>query len=241
MITYCRVLRDNGEINPLASADNPNLGIDDGGGIRYVSYGKWRSETQFSAAFPSGSGGNQAFDIDSVTDYTSSSGRQKYLRLKTSSSFYSAGDAGGQHHGNRPKVQDWHEPVYAVNIVRKLADIADTNISRYNYTGNYQKLKSKIGISDGTDGQIYPLVDERWEDCIQKLNGQTQNDYDGLHRFICIRDTSGSEKVWLNVAETLPAALTIILATLQASGVATVTDTSGSYQIHGVYKSSEDC
>jgi hypothetical protein len=236
MITYCRILEDNGEINPL---ENPAMGIPDGSGDRYVAFGKWRSSSNFSPSFPSGGNGNKVFTIDSVLDYTSSSGRQKYLRISTTENFYGTGNAEGQFKGDRPKVRNWHEPVYAVNIIRREADIADSNITNYNYTGHYQKLTSKIGVSDGTDGQIYPLVDERWEDCIPEIDGQLQNDYDGLYRFVWVKDAVGQQKRWLNVTFLTAGEITTILTALQTSGVATVTDSSGSYDVYGVYTSSE--
>jgi len=245
MITYCRILKDdaNDEINP---DENPFMGIEDTPGNRYVAYGKWRASNSVApgALFENEAGGNQELDLDSsspIIDYTSSSGRQKYLRLKVAPgfAFYEESTAGSSYLGTNESVRKWHEPVYVVNIVRKQADIADTNVKNYNYTGHYQKLKAKIGVSDGTDGQIYPLVDERWEDCIQTTSGEVQNDYSLLERFVYVRDSAGVELRWLNVTDKSVGDIEDILDDLTASSVATVTDASGSYQIYGVYKSSE--
>ncbi len=237
LITYARIIRDNGEINPN---ENSSMGIADGLN-RYVSFGKWRASSQFSIPFPSGvaTGGNDTFGIDNIVDYTSSSGRSKYFRIKTDRQFYTQFYALGRHNGDHPDVQNWHEPMYVINIVKKVADVVDSNITQYNFTGNYQKLEATIGISDGSDSQTYLLTDERWEDCIPTINGQTVNDYDSLERFVYIDDGTGQQKAWVNVTNKTAPQIVTILNSLQASGSAVVTDSSGSYTVHGVYKHSE--
>lgn len=249
IISYCRIIRDDTDgvktdINPLefdtlGIKDDPNpLGT---GGARYVSYGKWRAESQFSSIHPNGTGGSQLLDIDGgigIIEKTVGGG-QTYFILPVSAEVYKEQTTNSAFRFDNDKVRNWHEPVYAINIIRTAANIADTNITDYLYAGHYQKIKSLIGISDGTDEQIYPLVDERWEDCIQRFSGQTQNAYDALERFIRVKDATGSIKRWLNVDNTAPAALTTILTAIQTAGFANVTDTSGTYTVYGVYKSTQ--
>lgn len=234
-ITYCRIIKDNGQINP---DENPNMGID-GSGERYVAYGKWRASTQFSSPFPGGTAGNQLFDIVDISEHTESSGRSKYFDFTLTPGPYSEQFTGGRIDGDNPDVQNWHEPIYVINLVKRVADVADTNITNYQYTGHYQKVEALVGISDGTTSQNYLLVDERWEDCIQSINGQVQNDYDSLERFIIVEDTTGLRRRWINVTNKTTPQIDAILFDIQTLGFATVTDSSGSYDVYGVYKSSE--
>jgi len=237
MITYARIIRDNGEINPN---ENGSMGIDDGG-TRYVSFGKWRASSQFSTPFPAGvaAGGNDTFDIASVVDYTSSSGRSKYFKIKTNGIIYKEAYAQGSHNGDDADVQKWHEPLYVINIVKKVADVVDSNINQYNFMGHYQKIDAVVGISDGSLSQTYLLADERWEDCIPTINAQVVNDYDTLERFIHIDNGSGVQKAWVNITNKTVPQIDAILSSLQSTGSAVVTDTSGSATVYGVYKHSE--
>jgi hypothetical protein len=252
MISYCRIIRDddtgvNTDINPLESnqmgiKDDPNPLA--GGGARYVAYGKWRAKTQFSPQFADGQNGERYFDLSAATNITEKTvgGGQTYYILTGDTftgAFYRENTAGASHSFIDADVQDWHEPVYAVNIIRRAANIPDTNTTDYLYAGHYQKIKSLIGISDGTVSQIYPLVDERWEDCIQKYSGQVQNAYDTLERFVRVKDASGNIRRWLNVDNKSAIDLTTILTSLQATGSHDVTDTSGTYTIYGVYRSTQ--
>jgi len=236
-ITYCRILKDNGQINP---DENPNMGIN-GSGERYVSYGKWRASTQFSTSFPAGANGNKIFDITGIADHTESSTRSKYFDITTVDPVYREQYAVGEFEGSDPKVQNWHEPVYIINIIKKVADIADTNITNYQYTGHYQKIESLIGISDGSSSQNYILVDERWEDCIQSVNGQVQNGYSYLERFVQIEDVVGDKRLWVNVTNKTTLQITAILTDLQSFGFADVVEpiTSIVHRVYGVYKNSE--
>jgi hypothetical protein len=262
MISYCRVIRDdqNGANTSINPEERPEMGIKDDplnpldpNGDRYVAFGKWRAKTQFSTIFPNGTGGAQYFPIASVIDNTEPNvSVQPYYTFNLSTAIYRNSALsgipflGGGYTFYTPDIggvsfdaRNWHEPVYAVNIIRVDADIADTNITNYLYAGHYQNINSLIGISDGSDEQTYPLVDERWEDCIQKINGQTQNDYDLLERFVWVKDASGQVRRWLNTDNTAPAALTTILTAIQAAGFASVTDASGTYKVYGVYKSTQ--
>jgi hypothetical protein len=252
MISYCRIIRDdsNGvntsinpqEFNTMGIKDDPNpLGT---GGSRYVAYGKWRAESQFASQFGDGQNGERYFDLSTTTTITEKTvgGGQTYYILTSdlaTGGWYRENTAGADHQFNRDNVRNWHEPVYAVNIIRRAANIPDTNTTDYLYAGHYQKIKSLIGISDGTVSQIYPLVDERWEDCIQKYSGQVQNAYDTLERFVRVKDASGNIRRWLNVDNKSAIDLTTILTSLQATGSHDVTDTSGTYTIYGVYRSTQ--
>ncbi len=236
-ITYCRILKDNGQINP---DENPSMGISGIGG-RYVAYGKWRASTQFSLQFPGGTNGNMLFDIVGVVDHTESGTRSKYFDITVTPSPYRKSSSHGRINGDDPDVQNWHEPIYVINLVKKVAGIADTNIVNYQFTGHYQKVDSLVGISDGTTSQNYLLVDERWEDCMQTTLGQVQNGYSYLERFAWIEDLSGNRKRWINVTDKTSIQINAILSDLQTFGVATVIEpiTLEPFLVYGVYKSSQ--
>jgi len=240
LITWCRFYRDKpdtfAEINPN---ENPNMGILDGvTGDRFIAYGKWRSSVAFGQQHPAGTNGNFVYDIDSVTEETS--GRAKYLRLRTVQRIYNEGNWGNNSNGDEFDVQNWHEPVYMVNIIRRNAVVPDNNTTQYKYTGNYVKLESLIGVSGFADTNSFELVDERWEDCIQRINNSSPfSTFNGYWRFCWVEDDAGNKRRWWNINEASPAQILAALNDLENFGVHTVTDPSGSYDIFGVYTSTE--
>lgn len=241
MITYARILEDSDEkINPN---ENLLMGVDDPSnpGDRYVAYGKWRADAFTGGSiFPDGANGNQEIDIASApVDYISQSGRSNYFRITLASNLFNHGTTGGDQNTDDANVKNWHEPLYVVNIVRKSADVPEANSTKYDSTGHYQKLSATIGVSDGSLAQSFELVDERWEDVLQNPAGEVQNDYSALYRFVFIKDVVGDEFRWLNIDNIIGAALTTILLDISNNGFANVTDASGTYQVYGVYKSSE--
>lgn len=231
LITYCRILTDNGEIN--VGEDN-QMGFDDGFGKRYVGFGKWRAQTQISTPFQTNNG-NQLFDLIGIDDYTEVNGDSKYLRLTVTPSPYSEANANTHINGDHPDVQDWHEPIYVINIIKKNAAIPSDNITNYRYLGHYQKTESVIGISDGSDGQSHILVDERWEDCIPSHPNEIQSGYDTLFKFVFIEDENGNIKRWVCKDNMTPSQINATLSSLTTNGNATVIDSSGSYTVYGMY------
>lgn len=236
MITYCRIITDDGQINP---SENPSMGIDDGLGSRYVAFGKWRASSQFSGAFPSGTNGDRTFSITGIDQHVESSTNSSYFRIRVSPAPYAQIFTGGDLDHDDAGVQNWHEPIYVINIVKKVSGISDTNITNYRFSGHYQKIEALVGISDNSDSQSFILVDERWEDCIPDVLNTTQNGYSSLLRFVTIEDSFGQRKLWLNIDNLSAPALTVVLNDLQANGSASVTDASGTYVVFGVYSSSE--
>lgn len=240
IISWCRFYRDkegvSAEINP---SENPLMGIPDvSTGDRFISYGKWRSSAQFSPQHPAGGNGNFIYDIDDITELTS--GRAKYFRLKTDQSIYTEEFYGGNPNGNEPDVQNWHEPVYMVNIIKRNAVVPNNNTTQYRYTGSYVKIDSLIGISAFSDSENFELVDERWEDCVQSIAGSDpSNPYNLLYRFCFIEDDQGNKNRWWNITDISPALVTAALVDLDLNGFHDVTDASGTYTIYGVYTSTE--
>ena len=238
LISWCRMYRDKqgalAEINP---DENVNMGILDGvTGDRFVAYGKWRASTQYSPQHPLGANGNYIYDIDDAS--LLNSGRAQYWRLKTVQPIYEEEYYGGNPNGDEADVQDWHEPVYMVNIIKRNAVVPQNNTTQYEYTGNYVKLDSLIGVSGYADTNSFELVDERWEDCIQSINGGTSQ-YDGYYRFCWIEDNSGTKRRWWNITDIAPATVTAALIALEANGFVDVTDLVSTYRVYGVYTSTE--
>jgi hypothetical protein len=235
MITYCRIIKDNGVgagyINPT---ENPLMGIDDGSGNRYVAFGKWRSDSQFGLPAT-----QKTYGITAFVDHSESGGRQKYFRVSVNGTIYNNPYAGTNYTFHSDGVKNWHEPVYVINIVKKNTGIADTNVTNYEFAGHYQKLKALVGISNGDSGQNFILVDERWEDCKSITNGILTSSYTALERFVYIEDPNGIETRWLCVDGKTAGQITSILTDLTNNGVYNVTDTSGTYPIYGIYRTSQ--
>jgi len=239
VVTWCRLLNDgegsNARINP---DENPDMGILDATTLdRFVAYGKWRATSQFSPQHTSGDNGNFLYDIDDVEEITK--GRSKYLRIRTTQPIYTQEYSNGEYQGDEPDVQNWHEPIYMVNIVKRNAVVPNNNTTQFKYCGNYVKLDSLIGVSSYDDTNSYSLVDERWEDCIPVTVGDNGGYYSGLNRFCFIEDTNGGKLRWLNVNEFSNPQITTILTDITDDGFYVATDASGSYNVYGVYTSTE--
>lgn len=249
IITYARVLHDEGQINPTTA-----LGYYSGApmGIlsasrQYVGYAafKFNMENWCSIAnplacpFEDNGYGDYLFNITNVQSYTSPSTRMTYLILTLDRPLYIRDDSSGFIDEKDLAVRQWQEPMYVVNLIREEAQIIESNITPYNYIGHYQKLTTTLGEGTGFSA-IFKLSSERWEDCIQTVAGQTNNAYANLERFIWVEDNLGVAKRWVNVTNKTTAAINSIKASLTANGFATVTDSSGSYTVYGIYTSNEE-
>jgi hypothetical protein len=232
MITYCRVLRDQGLINP-----DWDGGLTDG----YVGFGTWRDLSSNNTSFPVNTNPT-LFDINSAEVVSTKTGTGTNVRLTFDQPIYSkefTGGAGDSQDFNDPGLKEWQEPIYVVNLIKDEAQINAGISTDYNYTGHYIKLRSKVLVSNGSATQTATLVSERWEDCIRTLNGQVFNDYSVFERFVWVVDEQGNEVRWLNVDGKTVAELTIINNDINTNGFHTITDPSGSYDVYGTYTSQE--
>jgi hypothetical protein len=239
LITYARILKENSSNPEMNPEEDPTRGLVSGA-FSFTSYGAWRyaATDAGNTVFPNGvATGNTTRNIVNASEIQDN--RAGYLKFLLNSAVYNSFGTGGPVNGDDPAVRKWHEPLYIVNIVRKSADIADSNVQQYIHTGHLQKIESLIGLSDGSNGQVFELVDERWEDCMPSINGMVTNPYSGLFRFIHIDNGDGVKKRWINVSNLTGAQLTAIYTQLTASGQASVTDTSGTYIVYGVYSQSQ--
>lgn len=228
-IAYVRILRDSGNINPIWDGV---ASLND-----YVGFGGWRDLSENASMFP-GNTNNQLFTIDTITEAPTSNLSCTNLKITLTTNIYSqdyTGSAASDGEFGALSMRKWHEPMYVVNIVRDDAQINPGQITEYNYAGHYIKLKSKILVSDGSASQSARLVSERWEDCTQNIAGQVYNGYSSLERFVHIENTSGNSFRWLDVTARTPAQVAVIQNNITTNGFDTVTDTSGSYDVFGVY------
>jgi hypothetical protein len=193
LITYCRILDENKDINPTDDATNT-------GYSGYVGYGNWRAGSTKNASLFATDGGNVKIGIDSVSLVTTPSGNGKYLKITLDTDLYEFEFTAGGQESELSGVRNWHEPIYVVNLIDKNAGIADTITTQYKYGGDFTKIQSLIGLGSGLPLSLQ-LVSERWEDCVQSISGEVNNDYATLERFITVKDFNGNERLWLNVTE----------------------------------------
>lgn len=229
MVTYARILRDSGQINPN---EDPAMGING-----HVAYNRYRNLTDNAGqgAFNVPEGGNKIFPLAGFN--FKSDGRSTYYEVETVESIYQSGFTGGS--GNNdfddPGMKDFTEPFYIINIIRTGAEVTDSNINSYYNTGHYQKLTSIAGLGDGLPNQSFILVDERWEDCIPSLGATSFNN--GGESFIYLVDSQEAERVCFNVVYKTPAEITIIMDDINANGFYL---TPGGVEVHGVYTHSQN-
>ena len=214
MITYARVLHDEGQIN---YDEDPNIGIDDGTGDRYVTYNKYRNVASTAGAGAFGNDGDTLFTLDNFTPIIGDRGTVHY-ELETVANFYNTGNTGGA--GNNDfadaGLKAFTEPMYIVNIVQIGKVVRDLNINSYRSTGSYQKMESIIGVGDNTLNQEFLLVDERWEDCIPALDSTFSFASD--ESFVYLQDVLGVERVFMNVTYLSAPAIALIIADITVNG-----------------------
>jgi len=203
MITYARILHDEGQINPN---EDPNMGVGSGG-KRYVAHNKYRnSEPAVGGAFAGD--GNTLFDLSDFTEKTDT--RTNYFEMEISQSIYNNSTAfAGAAGFDSPQAKDWHEPFYIVNIINVGANVPNLNVDSYKGTGHFQKIESIIGVGNGNTNQTFELVDERWEDCIPDLS--SSGAFSGFNSYIYLKDLLGVTETWMNVTFKTPAQITTII------------------------------
>lgn len=228
MMTYCRILYEDGSIN---TGD----GVISNGLLGYTAFGKWRSFGVPNAGqqFEDCKARGKIFPIQSVS--STPEGRGEYFEIELDNDLFNYPTALGKQDFDEPELRDWHEPVYIVNLVQTGRRVPNQDVDNYLETDHYQKLNSIIGVSTGADDQDYLLVDERWEDCIPTIAGAT-NPYSTLNRFAFVELSDGTENRWLNITFKTPAEINTILTSLDATGTFT---TSDGFTIVGVYVSTE--
>lgn len=243
MCCYARILKENPAL-PINVGDSPSndgtstgMGIDatppDGKG--YTAYSKWRTRQAPGAiggTFPVCANGEQLFDITGMVNVQGFiASRVPIIEITTTQPIYlSAQNQPAAlitaRQFNDATTQNWHEPVYVVNIVDTLADVPQPNILEYFDGGHYQKVEARLGITTGI-AQTFLLVDERSQDCTAQstLSGT-------IDRVLFIQNKNGGIDCWLDinnkVAATEAAAILAGTRTTVFNGV--------TYQVKGMYK-----
>jgi hypothetical protein len=215
MISYARILHDEGQMNPN---EDSFMGI--GGAERYVAYNRYRNTTDTAGQGPfAGDNGNKQFGISNFTSRTS--GRSTYYELETDQDVYirpnvDPASAFSDNDFDDQKMKDFTEPFYIVNIIQSGKEVRDLNINSYLQTDNYQKVKSIIGVGNGNDDQTFELVDERWEDSIPSL---LSTDFNSTGQsFVFLVDDNSIERIYMNVSHLTPAQVTVITDDITANG-----------------------
>jgi hypothetical protein len=232
MITYARVLHDEGQINPSVG-DYGAEGITSAGN-NYVGYGAYRKNNA-PAVYSGNAQGDHLFSITDVTEQSALNGRGNYLVITLDQPIYVEQYGNGDRDETTNNVREFQEPLYVVNLVREEAEIIDSNTTQFNYTGHYQKLTSLV--ANGTGGPMnIKLVSERWEDCIQDVSTNITNAYSSLERFVWVENSLGETQRWLNVTNKTAAQINAILSDIQTIGFYT----ADGFPVYGVYKHVEE-
>lgn len=215
MISYARILYENDLMNYWDTF--ADIGANGNG---YTDHSSWRNGTNTAAIWTGG--GAMEFDITSVTAQRVDSQRQTYYKFELPDDIYLTGSTSGDVEFSDANMKKFHEPVHIINIVRKDAAI-DVNANQQVYypTGTFVKLQSIIGKSSGDIIQNFPLVDERWEDCVAQNSG--------TDRFIYVRALNTlTDRKWVDITHKSGGAITSILADI-SSHTGTYADCYGVY------------
>ena len=206
MITYARILHENGSINPSVSNG-------------HVKYDSWIKTSDADLT-------NKIFDINTVTEDTVKSGKMSFLTLNLTRQLH---HSNGNAYGNTP--------LFIVNLIRNSNDIADDTIVEYTSTGHFQKAQSLIGKLTSQTPQSFPLISERWEDCINQPFATADNAYNAyaaLDKYIYIEDNLGALKAWINVTYKSTSQITPILDAITNNGF--YQSSLSEPKVYGVYK-----
>ena len=210
IMTYARVQRDNGEINP---GSDPTTGP---GG--YVYYNKYRGVDSplfdVNGGWFAGSNGNKEMGIEFFDEIRE--GRGSYFNIGFQQDIYGVRNVGGtsKRDFDDDGLENWTEPFYMINIIRTGSEAPDADIQGYKSTATHVKVESVIGLGDGTDlTQEFPLVDERWEDCCFVAAPQPTDLYLYLKNI-----NNNSERVFYDATNASPVLIALIQLDISTNG-----------------------
>lgn len=243
MVVYARILKERGlpflsanSFNPLDTPDTATngfngVGISDGAGTGYIGYGKWRRRSPATGTFPNSGNGNALFDITGISQQQGAAQSVRgsgYFSISLNANIYEFGQAftNTAHDFTDTDAQNFHEPLYIVNIIDTQADVENTNTTTYQEVGHYQKTEALIGITSGNSGDSFTLVDERIEDCIQTQPSQV--------RVLFLTDPNGNTTVWQDVTVFSAAQVAAINASI-AAGTYQVNFNNTNFFVTGLY------
>jgi len=184
---YPRIIKENA----LTNVDGSSHG---NGGC--TAFGKWRNATIPSWA---NTAAKKYFNIDSFSQYSGDnivSDISEYFKLNLASDVYQTASTDHSEY-LQSDVMEFHEPLYLINVVNNEALVPQPNVKNFYDTGCYVKLRSCIGRYYKTTNS-YPLIDERWEDCIPALNGIGYGNSVFFNRdaFVYVKTQLNTQKWW---------------------------------------------
>lgn len=229
-ISYARILREDGTINSgLTRIDNAST--------YYSKFGQWRNQLYADPIVTPAI--KKIYGVEALTrTIDGDRGAYKYLMEVDDDIYQLDIITSDKVQGDTDQAKNFHEPFYIINIISENAEVTVGNINEYNYCGNYQSFRTKIGIGiDSIDVQeeeiSFKLVSERWEDsCVNPY----ATDLTLQNVYVWVEDsaTSGTYKRWLNITNKTTAQKEEIYAALNVSDTSVYTDTDGN-DIFGVY------
>jgi hypothetical protein len=236
MICYPRIISDtnlgsSNLINPTFTSSTQNMDTTYfSNGRYYTGWSSWRNS-------PTGNITPNIIHTISNINPSATLGtlpRQKIWSIMDNSTIYSQSGTGGDFDFQDAGVQNWQEPLYVINIVDNTAVVPVTNVQSYYMTECYVKMVSIIGVGNGGT-QSFPLVDERWEDCIPALLSTDQNA--NTSSYVYITNASNNDTtVWLNVTYLSSAVITTIQNDIATNGFYTSTNKCGNpVNVTGIY------
>ena len=184
-ISYARVLQDEGQINPFYSVHGiPGPGATD----NFTGFSAWRNTIPANGPFTGGgNNGNSLLTIASVVRITTPAG-SVHFEISVNEQLYVGGVPLSKDFTSQD-TKDFHEPFYIVNLVKDGAHVDAALIDKWEHFGHFQKMKSTIGVSNGTASQEFALIAERIDDVMRPFGWFTL-DYRYLYvdgkKWMCI-------------------------------------------------------
>lgn len=174
VMSYARVLWDNGQINPCSGGGFQTSGVP--GQNNFVGYGAWRGAEP--AGQWQGQGGDALLPINEAIERVHPTGaRTLILRTDRIYQHETSGSTDVENAGTK----NFQEPFYVVNIVEDGLQVNDTE--GYVSANHYQAWRVNIGTLVDEDWQRLRLADERLDD--------VRGTRDGDERFIWVNHPLG--------------------------------------------------
>jgi hypothetical protein len=229
MISYGRISFDNGQVNAGEPATGMGVQRDANSNApdrNYVGFDMWRAfsgdqpqgdpnnpnyysyfrQFPYNAQNPNDTGGNVYWSIANASRVS-----ENCWSIRLDQGLYAEQaiqNLDFQNSLNRRFYQPW----YVVNIIDRNAETPNANIVDYVNTGCHIKMQSCIGVYTNAGVQDFELLDERWQDCVNRF----PTDY----RYVYVQKPNGEQQRWLNFYGNTQVDLTAIITSLNSTGEA---------------------
>lgn len=133
--------------------------------------------------------GGYEFTISGVNPVND--GRGNYLRILTDENIYTLGFQNASRYFGDEVTRAFHQPMYAVQLIRSDAVVPEQNIQQYRSTGTRILRERTIALGQAS-GIVYDvdLFHARVEDCVPAIGS-------GQLRYVFVRSADGSEKPFI--------------------------------------------